>query len=169
MPSDIAARKTALTYGPDVAAMVAALIGNDKALGQACHIVIPETTTWGNILRIYLDVIENKIGKRPNIKFVDNSSELQKVWNPWQIRYDRLYDRSFDSSKVNLTCSGYQYKSMRDGLQECLERFLDHPKWLGINWRYEAWADRITGEHARISEPDGLRTKARYIKYRYLS
>lgn len=167
MPSDIAARKIALTYGPDVAAKVAALIGNEKALGQVFQIVNPETTTWGDILQFYLEIIENKTGKRPKVRLVDNSFELQTVWNPWQIRYDRLFDRSFDSSKVNLICRGYHYKSMRDGLQECLERFLDHPKWLGINWRYEAWADKITGEHTPIREIDGLRTKVRYLKYRY--
>ncbi len=167
MPADIASRKTSLTYGPDVAAVVARLIGNEKAFGQVFHPVNPETTTWENILQLYLDVIENKTGKRPKVKLVDNSMGLQQVWNPWQIRYDRLYDRVFDSSKVNLIC-GYNYKNMKAGLRDCLEHFLNKPKWLGINWRYEAWADQVAGERASISEIDGLRTKVRYMKHRYL-
>lgn len=168
MPADIAAKKTSLTYGSDVAAVVASFIGNEKTFGQAFHIVNPETMTWGNILQLYLDVIEGKTGRRSKVKWIDDSLGLQKVWNPWQIRYDRLYDRAFDSSKVNLICGGYHYKSMKNGLQECLERFLDRPKWLGINWLYEAWADKITGEYTSIKEIDGLRTKAGYLKHRYL-
>ena len=168
MPADIASKKTSLTYGHDVAAVVASLIGNEKAFGQAFHIVNPETTTWGNILQLYLDVIERKTDRRPKVKWVDNSLGLQKAWNSWQVRYDRLFDRTFDSSKVDLICGGYHYKSMKDGLQECLERFLDKPKWLGMNWRYEAWADKMTGEHTAIKEIDGLRTKVGYLNQRYL-
>lgn len=67
------------------------------------------------------------------MKLVDDSLGLHKVWNPWQIRYDRLFDRAFDSCKVNLICGGYHHRSMKEGLQECLERFLDDPKWFGMN------------------------------------
>lgn len=167
-PADIADRKTVLTSGFDVATIVTRLIGNEKALGQVFHIVNQETTTWRNILEIYLDAIENKTGTRPKVKLVDNSQELQKIWNPWQIRYDRLYDRTFDSSKVNGICGTYHYKSMEEGLRECLNRFLDQPNWLGINWHFESWADRESGEVASLSEIKKLKTKFAYIMRRFL-
>lgn len=167
LPKDIAERKTSLTYGPDVASAIKNLIGNEKAYGQAFHVVNTESLTWGEILDIYLDIIERKTGKRPKAKMIDNSLGLQKVWNLWQIKYDRMYDRIFDSSKIQEVCGIYHYKDIKSGLEECLDNFLDRPKWLGFNWRYEAWADRVAGEHASISEMEGWRTKAGYIKRRY--
>ena len=167
LPKDIAERKTSLTYGPDVASVIKNLIGNEKAYGQAFHVVNTESLTWGEILDIYLDIIEKETGKRPKVKIIDNSLGLQKVWNPWQIKYDRMYDRIFDNSKIQGVCGIYNYKDIKSGLEECLGNFLDRPKWLSFNWRYEAWADKVAGEHASISEIEGLRTKARYIKWRY--
>lgn len=168
LPKDIADKKTSLTYGPDVAAAIKNLIGNEKAYGQAFHVVNTESLTWGEILDIYLDIIERKTGKRSKVKMIDNSLGLQKVWNPWQIKYDRMYDRVFDSSKIQEVCGTYHYKDIKSGLEECLGNFLDNPKWLSFNWRYEAWADRVAGEHASISEIKGWKTKAGYIKRRYL-
>ena len=168
LPKDIADRKTSLTYGPDVAAAIKNLIGNEKAYGQAFHVVNTESLTWREILDIYLDIIEKKTGKRSKVKMIDNSLGLQKVWNPWQIKYDRMYDRVFDSSKIQEVCGTYHYKDIKSGLEECLGHFLDNPKWLGFNWRYEAWADRVAGEHTSISEIKGWKTKAGYIKRRYL-
>lgn len=168
LPKDIADRKTALTYGPDVAAVIVNLIGNEKAYGQAFHVVNTESITWVEVLEIYLNIIEKKAGKRPKVKIIDNSLGLQKVWNPWQIKYDRVYDRSFDSSKIQEVCGIYHYKDIKSGLEECLGNFLERPKWLDFNWRYEAWADKVAGEHASLTEIEGLRTKARYIKWRYL-
>lgn len=168
LPADIADKKTVLTYGLDVATVVARLIGNEKAFGQVFHIVNQETTTWRNVLEIYLDAIENRTGTRPKVKFVNDSQGLQKIWNPWQIRYDRLYDRTFDSSKVNQICGTYHYKSMEEGLRECLNRFLDQPKWLGINWHFESWADRESGEVASLGEIKRLKTKFAYTIRRFL-
>ena len=167
-PADIAARKTALTYGPDVAEVVIRLLGNENAFGQIFHIGNPETATWEDILTIYLEVIEEKTGKRPKVKLVDNSLGLQKVWNSWQIRYDRLYDRAFESSKVQQVCGGVNYKSIKVGLRECLGQFVDHPEWLGINWRFEAWADKESGEWANPREMLGMKAKARYLKWRFM-
>lgn len=168
LPKDIADRKTSLTYGPDVAAAIKNLIGNEKAYGQAFHVVNTESLTWGEILDIYLDIIEKETAKRPKVKIIDNSLALQKVWNPWQIKYDRMYDRIFDSSKIQEVCGVYHYKDIKSGLNECLGNFLTNPKWLSFNWRYEAWADKGTGEHTSIGKIKGLKSKARYIKWRYL-
>lgn len=167
LPKDIADRRTSLTFGPDVAAAIKNLIGNEKAYGQAFHVVNTESLTWGEILEIYLDIIKKKTGMRSKVKMIDNSLGLQKVWNPWQIKYDRMYDRLFDSSKIQKVCGIYHYKDIKSGLEECLGNFLDNPKWLGFNWHYEAWADKNTEEHTSISEIGGLKSKAAYIKWRY--
>lgn len=167
-PEDIADKKTSLTFGPDVAGVIVNLIGNNKSYGQAFHITTNESHTWGEILDFYCKKLKNKTGKYPKVKMVEDSTELQKVWNPWQIRYDRLYNRTFDNSKIESVIGRYNYKSCFEGLSQCLDEFLENPQWLiNYNTRYEAWCDRMTGEFTPINEIPGHFNKLRYIKWRF--
>ena len=167
-PKDIAAKKTSLTYGPDVAGAIAELIGNEKAYGQAFHITTDESHTWGEILDFYCDKIEEITGERPKVKLVENSNGLMTVWNKWQIKYDRLYDREFNNTKIETVRGKYNYKPTFEGLGECLEEFISNPVWLGMNDRYEAWCDRQCGEWTPLWEILGKKAKLRYLKYRIL-
>ena len=167
-PKDIAAQKTSLTYGPDVAGAIAELIGNEKAYGQAFHITTDESHTWGEILDFYCDKIEEITGKRPKVKLLEDSSGLMTVWNKWQIKYDRLYDREFNNTKIETVRGKYIYKPTFEGLGECLEEFISNPVWLGMNARYEAWCDRQCGEWTPLWEIPGKKAKLRYLKYRIL-
>ncbi len=166
-PRDIAERMTTMTYGPDVAAGVAELIGNPKGLGQIFHITTGEHATWEEILEIYLEVIEERTGVQPKVLMTEDSVGLGRVWNEAQIRYDRLYDRVFDGTKLARVCRNMEFKDLRSGLRECLNAFLEEPEWFGINWRYEAWADRRAGERTRIGDIVGKRNKLGYVKRRY--
>ena len=167
-PKDIAAKKTSLTYGPDVAGAIAELIGNEKAYGQAFHITTDESHTWGEILDFYCDKIEEITGKRPKVKLVENSNGLMTVWNKWQIKYDRLYDREFNNTKIETVRGKYNYKPTFEGLGECLDEFISNPVWLGMNDRYEAWCDRQCGEWTPLWEIPGKKAKLRYLKHRIL-
>lgn len=168
-PKDIAEKKTSLTYGPDVAGALVELIGNENALGEAFHITTEENHTWGEILEFYCNQIYKKTGRKPKVKLTDDSIGLQKVWNPWQIRYDRLYDRCFDNSKIESVRGKYSYKPTFEGLAVCLDEFLANPKWLGMNVRYEAWSDRQCNEYTPLKEIPGKKNKLRYLKYRFFS
>lgn len=167
-PKDIADRRTSLTYGPDVACAVAELIGNENAYGEAFHITSAESHTWGEILEFYCEIIEKKTGKRPKVKLVENSMGLQNVWNPWQIKYDRCYDRIFDNSKIESILGRNNYYPTLQGLEDCLSEFLDNPRWLDMDWRYEAWCDCQTREITPIHEICGLKSKLKYVKWRFL-
>lgn len=167
-PKDIAERRTSLTFGSDVAGALVDLIGNEKAYGEAFHITTDEFHTWGDILEFYCKKIKEKTGKKPKVKFVNDSTELQNVWNRWQIKYDRLYDRTFDNSKIESVRGKYDYKPCFEGLEECLNNFLENPKWLSMNIKYEAWCDRQTGEITPLSEIPGKKNKLKYIKWRFL-
>lgn len=167
LPKDIADRKTSLTYGPDVAGAIVELIGNEKAFGEAFHIATQESHTWGEILDFYCEKIYEKTEKRPKVMIVEDSKELQTIWNKWQIIYDRLFDREFDNSKIESVRGRYDYKPTYEGLDECLSDFLDNPRWLRMNWYYEAWCDRQAGELTPLREIEGKKNKLRYIKYRF--
>lgn len=168
-PKDIASKKTSLTYGPDVAKIIAKLIGNEKAYGEAFHITTSESHTWEEILNFYCDKIESNTGKRPKVLLLEDSKGLQKVWNQWQIKYDRLYNRTFDNSKIGSVIGKFEFRSTFEGLGECLDEFLTKPKWLNMNILYEAWCDRQSKEITPLKEISGLKKKIRYIQYRFLS
>lgn len=168
-PKDIASQKTSLTYGPDVAGAIVKLIGNKKAYGQAFHITSGESHTWGEILEFYCNKIEEITGKRPKVKLVENSNGLMTVWNKWQIKYDRLYNREFDNSKIESVRGKYDYKPTFEGLGECLEEFISSPVWLGMNVRYEAWCDRQCREWTPLRDIPGKGAKFSYLKHRIWS
>jgi nucleoside-diphosphate-sugar epimerase len=170
LPKDIAEKTTTLTYGDDVANVVVKLIGNDKAFGETFHIASKQFSTWKQVLEIYLKVIEKKTGIKPKVKFVENSKELLKVWNhPDQIRYDRLYNRKFDDEKIQNVCGPIQFKDLYVGIEECLSDFLENVQWKNMNWKFEAWADKVSHERQPILSIPGKRTKLCYAKWRYFS
>lgn len=167
-PADIAERRTSLTYGPDVAGVVVDLIHNEKAFGEAFHITTAESHTWMEILDFYREFFEKKTGKTMKVKMVSDSKGLQTVWSPWQIKYDRLYDREFDNTKIESVRGIYTFKPTIQGLEECLDTFFENPKWLGMRASYEAWCDRQVNELTPLSSIPGNRNKLVYIKHRFL-
>lgn len=169
-PKDIASKYTNLTFAPDVAKNLINLIGNPQALGQIFHIVNDEKIKWYDVADLYKSVYHRITGNILDIHYVDNSKGLEKVWNPWQIKYDRLYNRVFNSTKINTLTGVSSYVSVEEGLTKCLTKFLDNPRWLDyrMNWAYEGWSDKQTGNWTKLSEIRGKRTKLSYLKHRLL-
>lgn len=167
---DVADRFTTLTYGYDVALRIADIIGKEKALGEIMHITTSETKKWKDILNIYLDIIEEKIGKRPKIFWLDTSINTGKIaGNKYQIEYDRLYNRSFDSSKIdNISEYKEEYMPLNKGLKICLEKFIDeNKKFLDIQWNLQAYMDKVVGEKTPLKEIPTVKRKIKYIICRY--
>lgn len=169
-PTDIANRYTNLTFGPDVAKNLLKLIGNKDAYGEIFHIVNNEKIKWRDVAELYKNIVYKVTNKNIDIQFIKNSEGLQTVWNPWQIKYDRLYDRIFDSNKIIKLTGEPSYVSVEEGLTKCLTKFLNNPKWLDyrMNWKYEAWSDRKTYNLAKLSEINGNKNKLIYLKNRFL-
>ena len=102
-PKDIASHVTSLTYGYDVSKVIADLVGKELALGKMIHIVTPQSIYWRDILELYLDVIEQHTNKRPKVHLTNDSNDISTVLNcKYQIKYDRQFDRIFDSELVNI-------------------------------------------------------------------
>ncbi len=59
---DLADKLTSMTYGGDVAKGIGYLIGRPQALGEAVNIASPESKTWGEILNIYKNALEESWG-----------------------------------------------------------------------------------------------------------
>lgn len=64
-----------------------------------------------------------------------------------------------------MTNNNLQYTVFTEGVNKCLKKFIESPEWRNINWRLNFWMDNITGEKTKIWDADGLKEKARYVKY----
>lgn len=165
---DIAEHLTTLTYGLDVARGISALIGQEEAKGEVFHITASYSIRWSDVLDTYLDVLERKTGRRPNVLITEASLNLQYAWGKYQVKYDRLFNRTFDNSKINRFVDTLTFVKPQDGLRACLEQFIEHPMFRDINCGVEAKTDCLTGERTALQEIDTLKHKVKYILYRYI-
>lgn len=166
---DMSMCKTTLTYGKDVAEVISRLIGNRGAYGEIFHITSNSSITWGEVLKIYLEVIEDMTGRHVPVLWLKDSKKMEAVLNRSQVRFDRLYDRVFDNSKVNRICGDdYKYIDVREGIAMCLKEFLERGEsFRRIYWNREAYMDKLTHERTSLSEiPEG-KLKVKYLVCRY--
>ena len=164
---DIAGHYTTLTYGGDVALRIAALAGCEDALGQTFHITGKESIQWEQVLEIYLDVLEEKTGRRPEICWLEDAELVARAChNIYQIKYDRLFDRIFAPSKAEHFLQGEcAYRGVSEGLRECMSDFLEGDRtFQGRNWRLEGAFDRAAGETTDIRKIPGWKKKIRYLQ-----
>lgn len=165
---DIGDKLTALTSGYDVAKGITAVIGEEMAFGKSFHITDSKSYTWNQILEIYLDIIQEATGKRPNVKMTEKTSCFDIGWNKYQIIYCRYYDRTFDNTAIAKFIDISDFYDIRIGLKEAVNEFLKRPSYGEINWRLEAVNDRICHEYTSFAEIKSLTGKVQYCIYRYL-
>lgn len=167
--ADIANKITTLTDGADVAAAIAALIGNPKAMGEDYNITSDYSLSWNEILDIYLDILEKCIGKRPEVFMLDSVEYFKYGVQKYQIKYDRLYNRKFDNSKIKQIINTDSFKTPEVGLSEYLKKFCESsPKMNIIDAGTEAYYDRLAKDKTYLAEFKTIKHKIKYILYQYL-
>lgn len=164
---DIASKVTTMTYGLDVSKAIMTLLGNQQALGEAFHVTTEECHTWEEILNCYLAVIEKKLGFRPKVLLqnMDNFSKIHP--SKYQIKYDRLFNRRFDNSKILKVIGNKKFTPTKKGLERCLSQFIKNPNFKHINWKTEALKDKQTNEKTPLKEIAGFKNKVKYLLCRY--
>lgn len=165
---DIANKLTTLTYGLNVAEGIATLIGEPKAMGEAFHITYEKSYSWQQLLNIYLGVLEKHLGKRPKVVLLDLEKFSRCKNAKYQIKYDRMFDRKFNNTKISHFIDIKAFTPVEVGLRRCLRKFLENPQFQGIDWRAEAIKDRYSGEVASLREINNFEQKAKYLLYRFL-
>lgn len=164
---DIKKHITTLTYGLDVSTAMSDLINQPNVLGETFHITNSNSIKWEEILNIYLDILENRLGKRPKVAFQNIDEYLFCNDGKYQVSYDRLFDRRFNNDKISQDTDVNNFLDTEVGLKRCLEIFLDNPKFNNINWKSEARKDKFTNEKTPLSEINGIKQKIKYLLYRY--
>lgn len=164
---DLADKLTSMTYGGDVAKGIAYLIRNPKALGETVNIASPESKTWAEIIQIYKSALK-KVDSRYSLKIVmlPHAEDCEIIFGrKWRLKYNRLYNRQFDSSKMNLLSGNKMtYMPIEDGLLNCVEEFFcGGSKHRGLIALSEAYMDSATQNHTKLSEFSGWNSKVKYF------
>lgn len=159
---DLAEKTTTFTYGHDVANAIASLVvqGN-YVFEQVFNIATNESHTWNEILETYLNVLETHLNFRPKVIILPQWRPFMGG-NRYQVKWDRLYNRTFDISKIIQYTENTEFNPTILAISSCLAAFLKDPQFKKINWGSEALKDRLTGEWARFKEIKGIRDKLKY-------
>lgn len=157
-----------LSYGKDVADGIAQLVGKKKAIGEVFHIVIQESVQWKDILKVYLDTLEKRTGKRPKVVLTEKCTNLKLPYAKYQVIYGRYFNRHFDNKKISSLIDTSNWVLPEEGLKKCLNSFIDTPHFLDIDWCKEALIDKAAGEWTPMKEIVGRRNKIKYLKKRIL-
>lgn len=139
---DVAEKTTTLTYGRDVAQGMAALIGNPEALGETFHITTTRSLRWSAVLDLYVRVLTEELGKRPEVVMTPTSLQLETPGR-YQVMYDRAYNRHFDNSKIARFVDVAKFRDPEEALEMCLRAFLASERKFRLgNERLELLHDR---------------------------
>lgn len=149
---DIMENYTTLTYGKDVSAAIYSLLGKKEAMGEAFHITGEDTLKWKDILRIYINAIEETTGIIPEVILTEKSTRLKYPEAKWQVIYDRYFNRRFDNHKIGKFFDLQSFKKTEEGLAQCLKLFIHSPQYNVINWKSEAYFDSLCNEYATTSD-----------------
>ncbi len=162
---DIIDKLTTMTLGNDVSLGIASVIGKTEALGEAFHITYPSSLRWSEVLGIYLKVLKQR-GINPKVVLTKKSTNLKFKAKIYQVIYCRYFNRTFDNSKIARFCNISEFTPPQEGLAQCLNNFLDNPKFGNIDWVLEAVNDRAAGERTPLKEIPSLINKLDYLFYR---
>lgn len=168
VPQVMLTKQATMTWGGDVARMIALLIGNPKAMGEAFTVSTAEHMTWEQIAGIYRTVVPAL-----DVRDCDMAGFERAHGAIWQIRYDRMYNRVVDNTKV-LNATGLQQTqlaTLRDGLTSQLRQYLDSGKQPAMNGiGRQAGFDRLIGgtPTLKYAVANGPTTLTKYLIRRYI-
>lgn len=162
-PKDVASKYTTLTSGYDVAKSIISIIGNDNAKGEVFHITENNSYKWQEIIDVYKKVLEDN-GYMFNIVYL----EKPMIQSEYIYKYDRVYNRMFDNTKINKFINNSTFVCAIDGIKNAIEEFLINPKFNAIDWKKHAYWDRITNDKTPIKEITGTKNKIIYVILRYV-
>ena len=149
MPSLMRGKETTLTWGRDVALMISKLLLNPKAYGEDFNCATTEHHTWEYVCDIYRRILG------ADIRDCSIEDYIKVVGNGAQVKYDRLFNRIIDNSKV-LEVTGLMqsdFVTLKDGLEKELNSFKAKPIYQQPEVVLNARIDRLLGTRIPL---DGL-------------
>lgn len=126
LPEGARDKQATLSWGGDVAKIIARLLFNDKAYREYYNVCSAEHNSWEDIAKIYNDVYPF------DYIWVDNEEYLDilgpnLVWPRYQLYYARMFQRITDNSKA-LAHTGLKqsdFMLLKDGLKYEFDRSIN--------------------------------------------
>ena len=121
-----------MSWGGDVARMIAGLLFNERARGEAFTVATAEHHSWGEIADYYKAICNLEavwVDKEDYIRILQ--PDPYNFGARWQLEYDRLFDRIMDNSKV-LAATGISQSELTplyDGLEREISRCPEDYPW----------------------------------------
>lgn len=169
-PEALEEKYTTITYARDVAKYLVRIIEINHPSGDVFNVALGDTITWGDVLKIYIEKIQDLTGRKVKIKLtkdIDRLGTLLGAHN--QIKYDRMYDRFFNNKKVCEYTGIYEHTDINSTISECIFEFLESGEhYRNIVWSLEGYMDRLSGEWEPINKIDNMKHRATYLVYRIL-
>ena len=141
LPPEMLGKQTTMTWGGDVALMISRLLGNEAAVGEDFNACTSRHQLWSDVADAYRSVVSLKTT-------AVSLGEFEGAFgSPWQCRYDRMYDRVMNNSKV-LSATGLSESELTaaaEGLPEELSRTLSAPRLRPAGMRVLGCLDRLGG------------------------
>lgn len=167
LPNCIMDAKTTLTSGKDVARIIALLLFCDGIKGESYNIASTQSVTWKEVVEIYLQELQKELGYKPRI-ILQRKSEFYKYNSHVPIEYDRIYERTFDISKLINKVGEQSFIQVETGLADDLKAFLSNIKFGKINWKAEAYKDKHSNNRESIFTFNNLKCMLKYFLFRYI-
>lgn len=162
-PEEMLSKTTTLSWAGDVAQMIAKLVVNKKAYGETFTVSTSESHTWAEVIDTYKKVIDL------DVKVISLKDYEKIIGRPYQIKYDRMFDRSIDNKKI-LSVTGMkqpELMSLEDGLRLELGNFIKSPRYDRIDSRKDSLMDRIVSPASTpptVSIKTRVRNKLKQVK-----
>lgn len=132
VPIKLPAKTKNLTAGLDWAGnsgkLIANLLFKEHTLGEAYTVSTAQNLTWGEVANMYTELIGAEFEWVSTEEYLETREDLKK--NPWILKYDRLFDRYIDNSKI-LSATGLtsdDFVPVREGIKIELEKLKNERK-----------------------------------------
>ena len=136
VPKEALNKKATMSWAGDVGRMIARLVLNPIAFGEAYTASTSENRTWGEIAEYYKELIGLEIYPVDNETYINTLfDENWRELGGYQLRYDRLFDRVIDNSKI-LAATGMtqdELMPLYDGLKKELSGMDENTDWTNFN------------------------------------
>ena len=133
LPKEVMDKQTTMTWAGDVAKMISLLLFNEKAYGETYTTATSEHITWEFVKKCYEKFIglEAELTDWQTFVKVLAGGEAFEKNEMWKIKYDRLYNRRVDNSKI-LEVTGLKQEDLmpfEKGLEKELSKTPRNMKW----------------------------------------
>lgn len=164
---DMKDKLTTVTWGYDVASGIAAIVGQSKALGEVFNITNNRSFTWQQILDVYIHTLEKLLHREIHVVWTEESTCFQQKDQFYRLVYCRLFNRTFNNTKINQYVDTSLFHDPLERLSYCLEQFMENPHFKTINWSLEGINDRVANERTPFKEIPNIKMKLLYLANRY--